>query len=162
MTNRAPKKEVHQSVNRRAIAWLSALIALIWSLQFLVSVPLSFRAPGLRRSWPIIDYPMYSLPHFEGDKIQRLAVVGISATGGEVEIQPEDVGGYWHYRILAEAVERADEDIVRDVVRIYESRHNLRLTALRVEDRPLLWRSGRVVPAPIKVLRDARMDRAEP
>lgn len=138
-----------------AIPCLSALIALIWSTQFIVSVPFSVLPHGIRQSWPILDYPMYSMAHFEGDLIPQRAMVGTCDNGKEVAIQQEDLGGgYWHFQVLAKAVERADQKVIRDIVRIYESRHNLRLAALRVEDRPLMWRNDRLEPAPTKVLRE--------
>ena len=73
---RSPKT-IARGWNRLAIPALSGVIALIWLSLFTVSVPLYLIANGLRRSWPIIDYPMYSPSHFEGDRIARLAVVGI-------------------------------------------------------------------------------------
>ena len=97
---------------------------------------------------------MYSGPHFEGDKITRIAVVGIRDNAEEIDIAAEDIGGgYWHLQIFARAVMRAEEDVIRDMVRIYETRHNVRLTALRVVNRPLLWKSAQVEAAPIEVLR---------
>ena len=36
---------------------------------------------------------MYSDPHFEGDEIPRLAVVGIRDNAEEIDIRPEDIGG---------------------------------------------------------------------
>jgi hypothetical protein len=137
-----------------AILCVSALIAFIWSAQFIVSLPLSLFARGVKRSWPIVDYPMYSEPHFLGDEIPRLQVVGISQNGQEIDIGPDDIGGgYWYYQVFARAVARADKDVIRDVIRTYEARHNVRLTAIRVEDRPLLWKAAEVAAGPAKVLR---------
>jgi hypothetical protein len=148
------KRTLHLS-RRLAIYWVSGVIAFIWSIQFIVSVPLSLIAHGVRRSWPIVDYPMYNAPHFEGDEIPRMAVVGIRDNADEVDIRPEDIGGgYWHFQIFAKAVRRADEGIIRDMVRMYEIRHNVRLAALRVENRPLLWESAQVEAAPIEILRN--------
>jgi hypothetical protein len=47
------------------------------------------------------------------------------------------------------------------VVRTYETRHKVRLVALRVEDRPLRWNNVEVEAAPTKVLRNYRMNTAE-
>jgi hypothetical protein len=133
---------------------VSGLIVVIWSSQFIVSVPLSLLAHGIKRSWPIVDYPMYSDPHFEGDEIPRMAVVAIRDNTEELDIRPEDIGGgYWYFQVFARAVTRADDAIIRDTVAAYEARHNMRLAALRVENRPLLWKSVQVKAAPIKVLR---------
>jgi hypothetical protein len=139
---------------RFAILCVSLLIAFIWSAQFIVSFPLYLLAHGIKQSWPIIDYPMYNEPHFVGDEIPRMMVVGIRDNAQEIDIRPEDIGGgYWHYQVFARAVTRPDEDVIRDVVRAYESRHNIRLAALRVENRPLLWSSTRVAAGPTQILR---------
>lgn len=97
---------------------------------------------------------MYNEPHFVGDEIPRMAVVGIRENGQELDIRPEDIGGgYWHYQVFARAVTRADEDIIREIAQGYEARHNIRLVALRVENRPLLWNSTQVAAAPTEILR---------
>jgi hypothetical protein len=141
-------------IRRLAIYYVSGVIAFVWSIQFIVSVPLSLIAHDIRRGWPIVDYPMYSAPHYEGDKIPRMAVVAIRHNAEEIDIRAEDIpGGYWHFQIFARAVIDADEEVVRDIVRMYETRHNVRLAALRVENRPLLWKSAQVESAPIKILR---------
>jgi hypothetical protein len=141
-------------LRRFVILWVSVLIAFIWSLQFMVSIPFFALAQGITRSWPLMDYPMYSEPHFEGDEIARMAVVGIRDDGEEIDIRPEDIGGgYWYFQVFARAVTRADEAVIRDIVRAYEARYNIHLTALRVENRPLLWKSTQVNAAPVEVLR---------
>jgi len=121
---RSPKM-IARGWNRLAIPALSGVIALIWLSQFTVSVPLYLIANGLRRSWPVIDYPMYSPSHFEGDRIARLAVVGIRDNAEEIDISPDDIGGgYWHFQIFTTAVGRADKEVTQDVVRMYEARRN--------------------------------------
>lgn len=155
MTNRGGSTtKTLRLIRRFAIPCVSVLIAFIWSIQFIISVPLSVITHEIKRSWPIVDYPMYSRPHFVGDEIPRMAVVAIRDNSEEIDIRPEDIGGgYWYFQIFANAVSRADEDIIRDMVRIYETRHNMRLAALRVENRLLLWKSAQAEPAPIKILR---------
>src|SRR5438270_14074377 len=89
-------------IRRFPIPCVSVLIAFIWSIQFIISVPLSVITHEIKRSWPIVDYPMYSGPHFVGDEIPRMAVVGIRDNAAEIDIWPEDIGGgYWHFQILA-------------------------------------------------------------
>jgi hypothetical protein len=147
-------KKILRSSTRLAIFCVSGLIAFLWSIQFIVSVPLSVITHEIRRSWPIVDYPMYRIPHFEGDKIPRLAVVGIRDNTEEIDIRPEDIGGgYWHFQVFVRAVASPDEDVIRDMVRMYETRHNVRLAALRVENRPLLWKSTKVEGVPVEILR---------
>ena len=104
---------------------------------------------------------MYSVPHFQGEEIPRLAVVGIGDNSEEIDVLPEDIGGYWHFQIFANAVRHANKEVVQDVVRTYEARHKVRLVALRVENRPLRWNNVEVQAAPTEVLRNYRLDTAE-
>jgi hypothetical protein len=109
-----------------------------------------------------MDYPMYSDPHFEGDEIARMAVVGVRDNGEEIDIRPEDIGGgYWYFQVFARAVTRADDAVIRDTVRTYEDRHSTRLAALRVENRPLLWKSAQVEAASIEILRTYSLSAAQ-
>jgi hypothetical protein len=128
----------------------------------MVSVPLCLITHGIKQSWPIVDYPMYSDPHFHGDEIPRMAVVGICDNAEEIDIRPEEIGGgYWHFQVFAKAVMRGDEAVIRDMVQTYETRHNVHLEALRVENRPLLWKSAQVEPAPIEILRTYPLSTAQ-
>jgi hypothetical protein len=105
---------------------------------------------------------MYSAPHFEGEEIPRTAVVGICDNAEEIDICPEDIGGgYWYFQVFAKAVMRGDEGVIRDMVQTYETRHNVHLEALRVENRPLLWKSAQVEPAPIEILRSYPLSTAQ-
>jgi NADH:ubiquinone oxidoreductase subunit D len=105
---------------------------------------------------------MYSAPHFEGDEIARMAVVGIRDSGEEIDIRPEDIGGgYWYFQVFARAVARTDDAVIRDMVRMYEIRHNVQLAALRVENRPLLWKGAQVEAAPIEILRTYPLSAAQ-
>ena len=127
----------------------------------MVSIPLSLVTGGLRQSWPIVDYPMYSVPHFAGEEIPRLAVVGIRDNSEEIDVLPEEVGGgYWHFQIFANAVRHSNKEIVQDVVRTYEARHKVRLVALRVKNCPLRWNNIEGEAAPTQVLRSYRLDTA--
>jgi hypothetical protein len=149
-------------IKRFVIPCVSGLIVVIWSSQFMVSVPLCLITHGIKQSWPIVDYPMYSDPHFHGDEIPRMAVVGICDNAEEIDIRPEDIGGgYWYFQVFAKAVIRGDKDIIRDMARAYEARHNMRLAAFRVENHPLLWKSAQVETAPIKVLRTYPLSAAQ-
>ena len=151
----------HRLITSFAIPCVSLVIAFIWAVQFVVSVPLSVIAPGIKRSWPFVDYPMYSAAHFAGEEIPRLAVVVITDNSEEIDVLPEDVGGgYWQFQIFANAVRHSNKEVIQDVVRAYEARHKVHLVALRVENRPLRWNNAEVQAATTQVLRDYRLDTA--
>ena len=159
---RYSRRRAHRLIGSFAIPCVSLVIAFIWAVQFVVSVPLSVIAPEIKRSWPIVGYPMYSGAHFAGEEIPRLAVVGITDNSEEMDVLSEDVGGgYWHFQIFANAVRHSNKEIVQDVVRTYEARHKVRLVALRVENRPLRWNNVEVQAATTQVLWNYRLDTAE-
>ena len=161
--HRYPRRRVHRLITSFAIPCVSLVIAFIWAAQFVVSVPFSVIAPRIKRSWPIVDYPMYSSAHFAKEEIPRLAVVGITDKSQEMDVLSEDVGGgYWHFQIFANALEHSNKEVVQDVVRAYEARHKVRLIALRLENRPLRWNNGKIQGATTQVLQNYRLDAAEP
>ncbi len=148
---------------RSGIACVSVLIGFIWAGQFVVSIPLSAITRGVRRSWPIVDYPMYHAAHSSEEEIPRLAVVGIRDNSEEIDVIPEDIGGgYWYYQVFANAVIRGQKQVIQDIVRMYEARHKFHLVALRVEDRPLLWKNGSAERVQTKVLRGYPLDSVPP
>jgi hypothetical protein len=149
-------------IRRWAIPGISAMIAFVWVFQFVVSIPLFPFANRLRRSWPFLDYPMYSWPHYDGDTISRFAVVGIQADGEELQIRPEDLGiGYWHFQIFVRAIRGADHATVRGMAQLYETRQNVRLARLRVENRPLVFSNSNLMQAPIETIVEYPLDPAQ-
>lgn len=148
-------------VRRWAAPFASALIIFILVAQLIVSIPLYPLANHLRRTWPFLDYPMYSPPHYEGDAIPRPTLVGITSEARELEIRPEDLGvGYWQYIVYLRAVQQADHATVRAMVRSYQVRQNVHLSALRLENRRLLLANGKVIPAPVEIVVDSPLDPA--
>lgn len=45
-----------------------------------------------KRLWPFICYPMYSIPHFQGENVPIYSLIGVKADGTEVQMTPEDMG----------------------------------------------------------------------
>ncbi len=96
---------------------------------------------------------MYSVPHYLGDNISRLMVVGIREDSTPIDISPDDLAiDYWHYQVLARAIQRKDAPLIRDLLLRYEARRNVTLTAVRLEDRPIRWTPTIAKPAPVQVM----------
>ena len=146
-------RQVRRSIRRGAIPVLSPIIVSILITQSAISLlwyPIKLR---LRKPWPFLDYPMYSIPHYEGERISHIVVIGLRDELGEVPIKPEDLGiDRWHFRFYIEALLGDDLTIIREFVQRYEMRQGTHLSGVRVEDRgPLLSKNG-FVPASPQIL----------
>lgn len=103
--------------------------------------------PGLKLDplvWPFLSYAMYSDAYFEGDSIDEYVTVAVLADGTRDDIGTEDLDvDFWGLDALANALLDDNADAVRDYVAAYEERSGARVTALRLESRPILMeRSG--------------------
>jgi hypothetical protein len=112
-----------------------------------------FCSPAL---WPIIDYAIYHIPHYEGEKLDQPLLFGILEDFTEVQIFPEDLGlpsTRWAYREgLVSALDQATDEAVRKYVESYERRRFKKLIALRLENRPLVLSKIGLNPGQAEVL----------
>ena len=94
--------------------------------------------------WPFLSYAMYSDVYFEGDSVDEYVTVAVLADGTRDDIGTEDLDvDFWGLEALANALLDDNADAVRDYVAAYEERSGARVTALRLESRPILMkRSG--------------------
>ncbi len=75
---------------------VSALIAAVLLLQL---VPMLLPLVGVRsrgQLWPFLAYCMYAVPHFPGDETRVFGLVGTTASGAEVEVDPSALGTEYH------------------------------------------------------------------
>jgi hypothetical protein len=98
-----------------------------------------FCSPSL---WPIIEYAVYHIPHYEGEKLDQPLLFGILEDFTEVQIFPEDLGlrsTRWAYRqgLMSALDQMSDEDITK-FVESYERRRSKKLIALRLENHPVV------------------------
>lgn len=146
---------------------ISLVILAVLGLQGITAVGLT---PGpIEKSpflWPFLDYPMYSLPYFEGDAIPRHRTVGITEDGRELEINPETLGtDFWIYRdaFVFPLIHRSMRRDLGPGVELFESRHGVRLVEIRLEDRPLVLTPEGTVEGGVEVLGVARrLEASEP
>lgn len=143
---------------------VSTVIVVVLTTQVVVSLVLFPFVNHLRKTWPFLDFPMYSTAHYDGDRISRRSVLGIRPDGSEVEISGSDFGiGAWDFRQFTNALERNNHEIVLSFVHSYESTRNELLSEIRFVDRGQIFRRTGVEPATeivliTYVLRDSEQD----
>ena len=132
----------------------TAFVARLFSNIYLVFPPLL---------WPFLDYPMYSIPHHDGDALDRYFVFGTLKDSAEVPIFPEDLGlHFWQFygqsqqRSVVAALLHENSNLIKTYVELYQSRHNKRLLGLRLENHPLILSREAVNPGPRQVLKNIR------
>ena len=110
--------------------------------------------------YPFLDYPMYSEPHREGDKIGQFSVVGILEDSTEIPILPEDLGlNFWLFRsVFMEALLQDKRDELRSFIKIYHARHRKQLTGLRLENRRWFISREGLREAPSQVFKSVHFD----
>jgi len=138
----------------------SGVIVLVLFLQAIAALGLTpgpiEKTPFL---WPFLDYPMYSTPHYEGDAIPRYRVVGTTADGREMQIDPETLGAdFWIFRnaFLFPFRFRADRGELEPGVELFERRHGVTLVEVRLEDRPIVLSRSGSSQGPVELVGTAR------
>lgn len=110
--------------------------------------------------WPFIDYPMYSLAHYEGDEVSRLLLIGIRPDSTKIEIEPEDLGltffPYLHGPIRAvRDSSRSAASVFRD---IFAERHGVEVAGFEVLDRPVVITRDGYHPGPPRTVASLSFD----
>jgi hypothetical protein len=98
-----------------------------------------FCSPSL---WPILEYAIYHIPHYEGEKLDQPLLFGMLEDFTEVQIFPEDLGlrsTRWAYRegLMSALDQMSDEDITK-FVESYERKRSKKLIVLRLENHPVV------------------------
>lgn len=75
-----------------------------------------------KRSWPIIAYPMYRTPHFEGDRLDHdWTTLAIFDDGSQVEVERKDLGmPFWiFYKNIVNGILQGNVQELRPVAAAY-------------------------------------------
>jgi hypothetical protein len=142
----------------------STFIALALGAQA-ASLGVTLVHPGLLlgRLYPIIEYPMYSDAHYDGERVTaRWLLRGVLANGGEIDITEQSLGmSVWNFILLTDQVAtgKTNSPQTRDaiqtllaVVRSREARAH-ELKSLRIDSYPMkVTRHGAEVIASEPVL----------
>jgi hypothetical protein len=101
------------------------------SLRWRLAVPYLF---------PFLDYPMYSLAHYEGETVPRYRIYGITADGTELAIDHRalDIKYFLYRKSFLWPVQRqeATPELLA-LVDVFERRSGATLKALRLENSPV-------------------------
>jgi len=155
--------------------WLTSGIILLFlvlqaGMTFRVFCPpkplgfLSFLRVGCApKLWPFVDYPMYSIPRHQGDKINQYFVFGILEDNREVLIQPHDLDlNFWIFEDqVIDAIRKKNQEQIRRSAILYQSIKHQKLLGFRLEDRPLMIGREGAKAGTVKTLRTIRLDQLE-
>lgn len=88
------------NLSNRTTIIVSLFVSCVLFLQFMVIPTKVINKPMAGKYWPIIDYPMYTKAHYEGDYINVHYPLHVTFADGQVEIYgPEKMNlGLWHYQ----------------------------------------------------------------
>jgi hypothetical protein len=115
-----------------------------------------------KRLWPFICYPMYSAPFFKGDAVPVYATIGVAADGTEIEITPEAMGlDYMLWRRgPVVALRRGDAENLLPHIERYCRRSGATLKEIRLINRPMTVRDGKIVRLPTASVASFRLPEA--
>jgi hypothetical protein len=112
--------------------------------------------------WPIIEYALYSFPHYEGEKLDHPIIFGVFSDFTEVRIHPADLGLTFSrssYRQgLVDAFQQATAEHLRRYVNWYERRSFKKVIAIRLENHPVVLTKTGVKLDRVEVLKIIRVN----
>jgi len=102
-----------------------------------ISVPVICSFPDDPRSYPFLNYPMYSQTHYEGDIIYQypLTVTFEDSSQGELTATDLQITDYEFNRKLLPAIAKQDYSNVGEYIRKYEQQHK-KVMSIRLEESP--------------------------
>ena len=144
-------------------AFISFVILSIIILQAAASLGIVSKFFYNDRLWPILDYPMYSSAHYQGDSIDQYFLYGLLEDGSELPIPKEDLGlNFWKFlRGPVYAIIQDDVKLLNKYVKLYEDLHNQRLIGLRLENQPLILTKQGINPIPAQIVKTIQLGGAK-
>lgn len=110
---------------------------------------------SMNHTFPIMNYPMFSGPHYDGDRLDDYFVHAVLPDGSEALVTPEDVGmEFWTFRVnvVTEIIEAEDTRPLRPIADIICARHDVGEVTLRASDIGVfISRNGAVQGEPMEV-----------
>ena len=115
--------------------------------------------------FPFMDYPMFKAVKKIGSEIPFYHVVGILASGAEIEIKPEDLHlDYWKFEwgLIQELKnEHLKYKKIEEYTTLYDRLYHKKFSALRLEDRPRIYLGSKLGEGERKILRTAPLPNKE-
>ena len=117
---------------------ISLFCALIVGLQGATIIATIAGKPVWSWYWPIIDYPMYDLPHVEGDHVNATYLVDATLDDGKVvRITKESLGlSIWNFQILARSLGQGEPSSVKQLQQLFPTGDHL--VEVRVRNLPVV------------------------
>lgn len=102
-----------------------------------ISVPIICSFPDDPRSYPFLNYPMYSQAHYEGDVIYQypLTVTFEDSSQGALTATDLQITDYEFKRKLLPAIAKQDFASVGEYIKKYEQKHK-KVMSIRLEESP--------------------------
>ena len=92
---------------------------------------------SMNHFFPIMNYPMYSHPHYDGDRLVDYSLHAILPDGTAELIAPEDIGmNYWTFRanVIDRLIDKGDMRSVQPLIASLCEKRGLDAETLRVAD----------------------------
>ncbi len=115
--------------------------------------------------WPFTDYPMYDVPHFEGDVVKPShSIIGIYSEGQEEVTTPQDFGltifqqEWWFVPSLRDNRDRQRVQVYLDHL---QASRTPPFDKLRIELQPYIISQNGFSPAPAEVIKVIDLNRQQ-
>ena len=110
--------------------------------------------------WPFLSYPMYSQPHYLGDRIDQPRIYGVLEGNTEVIISQRTLGIRitQFINIHRTILETKDEEQIRAIVELFERNTNQKLVSLTLGYDPVIFTEDGFVPGEPRKLLTIRVD----
>ncbi|MBT8488754.1 MAG: hypothetical protein KJO65_08035 [Gemmatimonadetes bacterium] len=142
-----------RSTNSLGMAAVSVVILTTIMLQGLAGFRITFGPiEGPPFLWPFLNYPMYAIPRYSGDSLERRVLIGVLDDSTEVVIGHRDLDmTFWQFQsVFDDAVLGGEVSLAEAFREMFEERYDGQLAAFRLEDHPvILTRDGYEVGSPV-------------
>lgn len=126
---------------------ISAIIVTILGIQFVMGLVSGGPAP-----WPMVAYPMYKKPHFDGDRLDHAtSIYAVFEDQERIQITPENIGveGFWIFEknVVFPVIHKTEK--LAAVAELACGLHDAKLARLEAEDKGIaISRNGPVEVEP--------------
>lgn len=150
-------------IRRKSRILISILIIVLISLQASASFRL-FCLPDILRLqltgfrvcdpslWPFMSYPMYSMPHYPGERLDRPRIYAILGDRRQVLIRHTDLGLTitQYINLHRDLLEARDDELARTVSSLFEQLKGGRVVAIQLANHPVFFTASGFFPGSVR------------
>jgi hypothetical protein len=105
--------------------------------------------------WPFMSYPMYSMPHYPGERLDRPRIYAILGDRRQMLIRHTDLGLTitQYINLYRELLEARDEELALTVSSLFEQSKGDRVIAIRLANHPAFFTKSGFFPGPVRSTR---------